>query len=61
MRTFSGMQGMIIMRPILGLLIGIVIALVLVAIFVVVYMKMKKHRKDKGKYEVVNLSRSKCS
>ncbi|GFU35797.1 uncharacterized protein TNCV_1083591 [Trichonephila clavipes] len=43
----TGMQGMIIFRPVLGLLIGIVVALIIVAIVVIVYLRMKKHRKDK--------------
>ncbi|GIY75656.1 uncharacterized protein CDAR_560541 [Caerostris darwini] len=43
----TGMQGMIIFRPVLGLLIGIVVALVLVAVIVIIYLRMKKNRKDK--------------
>ncbi|XP_042895827.1 protein turtle isoform X2 [Parasteatoda tepidariorum] len=43
----TGMQGMIIFRPVLGLLIGIIIALILVAVVIIIYLRVKKQRKDK--------------
>ncbi|XP_055947955.1 neural cell adhesion molecule 2-like isoform X4 [Argiope bruennichi] len=43
----TGMEGMIMFRPVLGLLIGIVIALIVVAIVIIIYLKMKRRRKDK--------------
>lgn len=49
------MEGMMIIRPVLGLLIGIVIALVIIAVVVIVYMKVKRHRKDKGNYFILNV------
>ncbi|XP_067133356.1 B-cell receptor CD22-like isoform X1 [Centruroides vittatus] len=55
----AGMQGIIIIRPVLGLLIGIVVALVIIAVVVIISMKIKKRRKEKASARA-NGSTDKC-
>lgn len=43
------MDGINIIRPVLGLLIGVVIALVIIALIIIVFIKLKRKRKTKGK------------
>ncbi|XP_075549175.1 protein turtle homolog B-like isoform X2 [Dermacentor variabilis] len=45
---FTGVQGMIVIRPFLGVLIGIVIALVIAAVVVIIFIRCKKHGRSKG-------------
>ncbi|XP_077483340.1 protein turtle homolog B-like isoform X3 [Amblyomma americanum] len=45
---FTGVQGMIVIRPFLGVLIGIVIALVIAAVVVIIVIRCKKHGRSKG-------------
>ncbi|XP_077562296.1 protein turtle-like isoform X2 [Haemaphysalis longicornis] len=45
---FTGVQGMIVIRPFLGVLIGIVIALVIAAVVVIIFIRCKKHGRRKG-------------
>ncbi|KFM76402.1 hypothetical protein X975_12672, partial [Stegodyphus mimosarum] len=42
----TGMQGIIIIRPVLGILIGVVVALVIIAIIIVISIKVKRRRKQ---------------
>ncbi|CAN8014761.1 unnamed protein product, partial [Ixodes persulcatus] len=44
----AGVQGMIVIRPVLGVLIGVVIALVIAAIVVIIFIRCKKHGRSKG-------------
>ncbi|KAK8775952.1 hypothetical protein V5799_030702, partial [Amblyomma americanum] len=44
----AGVQGMIVIRPFLGVLIGIVIALVIAAVVVIIVIRCKKHGRSKG-------------
>ncbi|XP_071037315.1 neural cell adhesion molecule 2 isoform X1 [Parasteatoda tepidariorum] len=52
----TGMEGIIIIRPVLGLLIGIVVALVIIALIIIVAIKVKKRRKQKDCQGVIGLS-----
>ncbi|KAG8185570.1 hypothetical protein JTE90_007971 [Oedothorax gibbosus] len=48
----TGMQGIIIIRPVLGLLIGALIALVIIGIVIIVAVKVKRKRKHKANQAV---------
>ncbi|XP_064469303.1 neural cell adhesion molecule 1-like isoform X2 [Ornithodoros turicata] len=45
---FTGVQGMIIIRPVLGVLIGVVIALVIAAVVVAIFLRCKKVKRGKS-------------
>lgn len=46
--VISGMQGIITIRPVLGLLIGVLVAMVIIAVVIIVAIKVKRRRKHKG-------------
>ncbi|XP_054717950.1 neural cell adhesion molecule 2-like [Uloborus diversus] len=52
----TGMQGIIIFRPVLGLLIGVVVSLVIIAIVIVISIKLKRRRKHKDCQGVVGIT-----
>ncbi|XP_023221564.1 uncharacterized protein LOC111623275 [Centruroides sculpturatus] len=44
----TGMEGIIIIRPVLGLLISVVIILVIITVIITVFLQVRKKRKRQG-------------